>query len=205
MRKLLLIVLLTIATAISAFCQTPRDVMRSVASRLTGTSGISGAFKINYPANTINGTFKISGRKSNIRIAEMGEQWYDGKTMWNANKASREVTLFNPTSEELAEANPLAYLDNYSSRYNIFFSKRKDAARYLILLNPKKRSSGDVKAIEVAVNKTTMLPERLVIRMNNDSRSTVTFTNIALGRKFADSEFVFPAARYSDYETVDLR
>lgn len=204
MRRIFAVIAVVMA-AMCAIAQTPQDVMQQVAAKINGSSGLSGNFKVTYPGNSVKGSFKISGRKSQIDIAGMGRQWYDGRTLWNANPRTQEVTVVIPTADELAEANPLAYLDNYASRYNIYFSSRKDASRYLVLLNPKRAGNMDVKAIEVAVNKKTMLPERLVIRMNNDSRSSVTFTGVATGRKFNADEFVFPAAAYKDYETIDLR
>lgn len=124
--------------------------------------------------------------------------------MWTANPASKEITLVEPTQQEVRESNPFSYLDGYKATYNIYFSRRKDSARHLVLLNPKAKNS-DIKAVEIAVNKKTYLPERFIIRDRNDRVTTIEITSLKLTGKSPDATFVCPVKQMGDYEVVDLR
>ena len=114
------------------------------------------------------------------------------------------MTVSTPEPVDIADANPLMYLNGYNSTYRLFFSKRKEAGKYLVLLNPRNKNA-DIKAIEVAINTKTLLPERFIVRTNDDQRSTVYVTNLNLNGKLPAGTFTFPAAKYKDYEIVDIR
>ena len=84
------------------------------------------------------------------------------------------------------------------------FSARKEAGRYLVLLNPVRKGTG-IKAVEVAVNAKTMLPERVMIRMSDNKVTTIRVVSLNLSKKVSAGDLKYPAASMKGYEIVDLR
>lgn len=196
--------LATLLAVMPAYAITPQEVMQKAVAKIKGASGISGKFNAKGENGSVSGAFRFDGKRSYIETPNIGKSWFDGKDMWTVNDNNKEITISRPEASELKDANPLLYVTGYSDDYRLFFSKRKEKGRYLVLLNPRHAGS-DVKAIEIAIDDRTFMPERLIIRSSNDARSTVNFSNLTYTRKFMNSDFTFPAARYSGYETVDLR
>lgn len=185
--------------------ESPDQVLNKTVSKIRNASDINCKFRIEGDGQKINGAFKSSGKKF-ILDTPAGKTWYDGESMYTTNPRTREVTVVRPTVQEVAEVNPFSYLNSYKSDYVMGFSKRKDGTRYLVVLNPKDVKKAGIKAVEVAVNKKTFLPERFIIRDTNDRITTVTVEALSLSKEGNKSEtFAFPAASFKDYETVDLR
>lgn len=203
MRIRSLIILMLLTVVIPAFGITPEEVMRKTVSKLESASGISAVVSVKGGMGDASAMVLMDGNRSFMESPQVGKQWFDGVNMWTLNPKTKEVTVSRPDPSELLDANPLLYLKEYEGRYRLYFSKRKESGRYLVLLNPRGKS--DVKAIEVAVNNKTFLPERIILRSQDDVRSTVLISKLDLNRKFKAGEFNFPSNKYKDYEIVDLR
>lgn len=193
---------LVLCLSFGVSAQTPQQVLSQTVAKIEGASGISGSFRITGNGSAA-GTFRTDGDRFCVDVPGAGTTWYDGTATWTVNPRTREVTVADP--EEEGNANPLSYLHNASARYNVFFSKvTRQPGKYNVLLNPKKKG-GDFKAIQVTIDKKTMLPEKLVIRNSADQRSTITLSGLNLTRRYGESEFQFPKSKYKDYEVIDLR
>lgn len=192
-----------LSVVMPAFGMTPAEVLQKTVAKLDAAPGISAKFTVKGDQGSLRGTVLTDGNRTYMEFPQQGRQWFDGQTMWTLNHNTKEVTVTNPEAAELRDANPLLYLKGYNTQYRLFFSRRKEADRYLVLLNPRGKSN--VKAIEVAVNSRTFLPERIIVRTQDDQRSTVNISQMNLNKKLAATDFKFPAAQYKDYEIVDLR
>lgn len=184
--------------------ETPRQVIDKAISKINGIRGIKASFNISgNEFSNVSGSFE--GNKQKFKLSTpQGITWYNGTDMWTSNVRSKQITLVHPTVEEINEVNPFAYLNSYKGKYKVFFSKRKDANRYLVLLNPV-NSNDNIKAVEIAINKKTYLPERFIIRYKNDKRTTVTVTSLNTNYNATDAIFVCPVNNMKDYELIDLR
>ncbi len=200
-KNILILMLLLAAMPVNGM--TPAEVLQKTVAKLDAAPGISARFIAKGDQGSLSGLVVMDGTRSYMEFPQQGRQWFDGKTMWTLNPNTREVTVSNPEPSELRDANPFLYLKGYNKEYRLFFSKRKEAGRYLVLLNPRGKSN--VKAIEVAVNTTTFLPERFTVRMQDDQVSTVSISQLNLNKKCTAADFTFPAAKYKEYEIVDLR
>lgn len=201
MKKYLLLFLMAV-TALWCNAETPAEVLQKSLSKLKGASGISCSFSGKGSAGSLYGKFEAKGNKFHITTPQ-GETWYDGTTMWTLSKATKEVTIVTPTAQEISEVNPLAYLNAPVADYRLFFSKRKDAANYLVLLNPKKKNSG-IKAVEIGINKKSFIPVHVMVKDNHNSVSSVNISGVTL-KNISDGVFKFNAKSYPGYEIVDLR
>lgn len=201
--KYIFILLFALISIPNIHAESPAEILGKAATKLTNATGANCTFKISGNEINLGGTFKSSRNKFCLQTSA-STTWYDGEKMWTANHSSKEITLVNPTTEELNEVNPFAYIQSYNSKYRIYLSKRKDSSRHLVLLNPR-NSKDQIKAIEIAINKKTYLPERFIIRDKNDNRTTIYVNSLSLTSKNSSSDFVCPVKAMSDYELIDLR
>lgn len=201
-RLILLFATLTTALALSA--QTPMEIMRKVSSIADGTSGVSGNFSLRGPGGVVRGSFKFDGTRSVIDVPSAATSWFDGKNLWSLNKNTKEITVTLPDQSELAEANPLLFLRNYSSNFNVSFSKRKVAGKHIIMLRPK-RAMQDVKWVEAVIGSSSGLPEYITVCDTRGQRSLMSLSHIKTNCKFKAADFSFPQNRYKGYEIIDLR
>lgn len=206
--KYLKIIIFSLLIGIYGFAYgiTPAEVMHKAVKKIGNSNGITGTYTISGSGNQINstGNFKFNNRKSFIDMAGGGKVWYDGKDMWTLNPKTKEITVTSPDDDEIGEINPLTYILNYTDNYYLFFSKRKESGKYLVLLNPKDKNS-DIKAIEIGVNSNTYIPEHVIIRDKKDNRITVGLSNLNYNVKIKDSDFKFPVRDFKEYEVIDLR
>lgn len=205
MKKLYLLVI-----ALFALCsvnvlaaESATEVLDQAVAKIKKASSVNCRFSVKADNQSVAGSLNMAGNKFKLETPH-ATTWFDGAKMWTANPKTKEITLVNPTDRELKESNPLQYLQGYKKDYKVFFSKRKDTRRYLVLLNPKSKNS-DIKAVEIALNKITLLPERLIIRDKNDKRTTVIISAMTVESKVDPKDYVCPVQSMTDYEVVDLR
>lgn len=203
MRHILIFLLMILPISVSA-AESASQVLDKAISNITKAKGIKASFKINGGGmSNVSGNFEGNRQKFKISVPN-SITWFDGKNMWTANQSSKQITLVNPTSAEISEANPFSYLNSYKGKYKIGFSKRKEDGKYLILLNPI-NAKDPIKAVEIAVNAKTYLPERFIIRDRKDNRTTIYVNSLNLNYAINDGNFVCPVGKMKDYELVDLR
>lgn len=187
-----------------AFSQSAVTILDKVVTKLKNSKSVQCSFSVEgNGSSAINGSLIASG--NNFRLeSPAGTTWHDGKSMWTSNNSTKEITIVEPSAAEIRETNPFAYLDQYKREFVLFFSRRKDPSHHLVLLNPRFKNS-DIKAIEIAVNKKTMLPDRFIIRDRNDKVSTITINSLNLGSNVKANEFVCPVSSMKGYEIIDMR
>lgn len=200
--RILSLVITTLLIAVNAIAQAPGDVIDKAASKLSAAKSIDCNFNISSNGNTISGSLVTSGKQFRIKTPQ-SSTWYDGKEMWTSNNKTKEITLVNPTSQELSETNPFSYLNTYKTDYTTSFSNRKDSRSYILVLTPKGKKS-QVKSVEIAINKKTYLPEHFIIKDRNNTITKINITKLAL-KKTTNESFKCPVNTMKDYELIDLR
>jgi outer membrane lipoprotein-sorting protein len=126
------------------------------------------------------------------------ETKFDGRTQWVFVSEYNEVSITEPTKEELQEINPLAMIEYYVSKDKI--SQSDDGAINFYPTNPKE---SEYFRIELRLNKTN-LPSRLVIHQKNGDKITLIFDSLNK-TKVSDDCFVFDVVKYPNVEVNDLR
>jgi outer membrane lipoprotein-sorting protein len=83
--------------------------------------------------------------KGNRFVSQMQEMkvWFDGKTQWAYQKSGNEVTITEPSVQELVQTNPMAILGNYRNKCNIRFCKTSSQLQ-CIQLTPKLKKNEDI-------------------------------------------------------------
>ncbi len=154
-------------------------------------------------SQSISGTFVLKANKFTIEMDET-KAWFDGKTQWTYLKSDNEVTITEPTLEELAQINPLSILAAFKIKSWIRLSKTKLPNSDLIELIPKNKKDDFVK-VEVQLNKKTKALE--IIRLLDKKKSTtlLKLTNYKNAGNVPDADFTFKKENYKHILINDLR
>ena len=154
--------------------------------------------------SVMGGTFLMKGNQFTFSTKEM-QVYFDGKTQWAFMPDINEVSITSPTEKELAETNPLALLQAYSTKSTAQYIKNnavKDA--YTIELTPRDKTS-DIKKIQVVVNKKSYFPQTIQLADKKGMISTLALTKFQKGVKTDEKTFTFNSSVYKDIEINDLR
>ncbi|MDR1652110.1 MAG: outer membrane lipoprotein carrier protein LolA [Prevotellaceae bacterium] len=154
--------------------------------------------------HTVKGNFTM---KSNKFIMNMNEMtvYFNGKTQWAYTPQTEEVTITEPTTEELAETNPMAILYAYRESSDIkFAANNSNSANYVIELSPKNKKS-DLQKITVVIDKKTGNLLSIKQLEKNGNSVTVNLTNYQSKVAIADNAFTFDVKKYKNLMINDLR
>lgn len=189
--------------------QKPAEVLDKMTQRLT-----AGAVTSNYMLSSrenpkaqmmvFRGKATMLGNKFLIEM-ENGRIGFNGKTQWVYNPDDKEVTLTEPTAEEVRQLNPLAMIADYRKNCNIIFSvTEKDQNLHVVEFYPKDKFS-DLKCLTVYINKASFVPARIILTKHTGSYAEVKFTGVKTAQSVDSKIFNFDKSRFPDAEINDLR
>ena len=169
--------LLTILTVLSSFLANLET--KTLQSDFTVTVAEEVNAPMNYP-----GTLTMHGQLFRLSMFNI-EAAYDGKTLYMYTPETDELTLSNPTSQELIEANPLLYAEALVPACNVTEKPSNDGATTLITLTPKDQSAG-INRFTLRVRNADLMPLQAEIK---EGKKTSTL-------KFKDPKFVNEKQKY---------
>lgn len=181
----------------------PNQVLTKAVGVITNTRGVEAVFNITNAGQTGRGSIKNFGGKYKVTLPD-AEVWYNGKDLYTYNKRAGETTVVTPTSEELAESNPLSYVVNAGKNYNVSFSTVKKKGKHVLELVPKSKSQA-IKRVTLTLNGTNYYPEKIVVEPVKGSPVTTEIISFKTGVSAIAAEFEYPKAKYPKVELVDLR
>ncbi len=129
--------------------QNGTQALDKVVGKFQQSNGISATFTLtvfnalNEPVEKQNGTIKLSENKFYWNTTSM-TVWYDGLQQWAYVKATEEVNLTEPTTEEIATVNPYILINNYKKDFYIKTLKSKSSKESIAELTPKKKRIWDM-------------------------------------------------------------
>ena len=141
------------------------------------------AEEVNAPMN-FPGEIIMQG--SNFRLEMMDiEAAYDGKTMYMYSGETDELTLSNPTEQELLEANPFLYAKALVPVCNVTERTTQDGLQTIVTLTPKDQSVG-INRFVLKVRNNDLMPLSVEIK---EGKKTSTL-------KMKDPKFVTATPEY---------
>lgn len=193
-RSLLIIIILTCALLPHmATAAVPASVSRAVAQAKQ-----SQQLQVSCTINGHPGSITLAG---NCFSMDLGPDkiLYDGETQWTYSAADNEVTIFNPTPEELALVNPLQLLGRLEADFSGTPVVGAPNSVTLSRINP----NNDIKEIIAIFNPATGWPSEMIIT-GESGEAVVTDINITpLTKKLTRKNFKFSAP--SGATITDLR
>lgn len=212
MKQILTIILLTLCTIVSAGTKDPqaKKVLDTAANKVTNAGGIKAMFTVTSLVGkevqgTTSGTMYMQGRKFQMTTPAI-MTWFDGKTQWSMQQGDTEVSMTEPTNEELQDMNPYAFINIYKKGYDYKMSKGtliNGTQGYKITLtaeNPKK----EIKKILVEIDQKYN-PVRVSALRGKNTWTRLVITDFSTGHKLNDADFRFPSKDYPKARVIDLR
>ena len=134
---------------------------------------------MNYPGEII-----MQGNKFRLEMMDI-EAAYDGKTMYMYSGQTDELTLSNPTVQELLEANPFLYAKALVPVCNVTERTTQDGQQTIVTLTPKDQSIG-INRFVLKVRNSDLMPLSVEIK---EGKKTSTL-------KMKDPKFVAATPEY---------
>lgn len=198
-----LIILLFAALALpeaSHALETASQIIARCAARITDAPSLKFKFTLQYGDKSSPCDITVAKQRYRMSSPEM-EVWYDGSTQWTYASAQKELSITEPTADELLECNPFAILNHYAKAYNC----RRLSDKELKIEMTAKSSASTVRRAVVDIDASTYLPKKLTVTLSNGRTFTATVGSAVVGKALAASFFTYDKAKYPAVETVDLR
>lgn len=133
------------------------------------------------------------------------KSWFDGKTQWSYVQQNEEVTISNPTAEEIQSVNPYALITSYKTLFNYRYKgaqTRNGRKGQEIVLTP--RQKGDIQLITFTVS-ADYEPIYIGVKLSNGKTQEFNITSYQTHRNLSSSIFRFDAKKYPNAEIIDMR
>ena len=151
-----------------------------------------------------NGILKLSGNKFYFKTDEI-ENFFDGKTQWVYMEAVNEVTVSEPTKEDLQAISPVFIIKNFDKKHIVEFVNNAPQDNFWhINLLPIDRKGGDYFKIILTINKTSNEIKQIEIWQKNGEKLAVTFGNY-VSFKPENQTFTFIQKNYPKVLINDMR
>ena len=200
--KLFCIMMAVIAFSSQAYAITPAEALQKAKAKVAGASSLSASFSMKDGGKPINGKIWQKGKKFAI-TSNYSSNWYNGTDLYTYLPSKGETTIFRPTASELAETNPLMYIQA-ASNFNVMGSKTAKAGVTTVVLVPKKSGTG-VKNVTIDLDNKTFLPKMIKLTPSSGGVVTINISGISLNGNLADSSFEYPKSKYPKAKIVDMR
>ncbi|MCH5224343.1 MAG: outer-membrane lipoprotein carrier protein LolA [Muribaculaceae bacterium] len=197
------VVLLWTPTISSQTAFTAPQVLSKAIAAISGSKGCEANFNVFNSGYSGSGRIVASGKKFHVSLPD-ASVWYNGSDLYTYNSHSGETTVVVPTSEELSQANPLAYVTGAQESYNVSFSTVKKEGRYVLELIPKKKG-GEVKRITLTLKKSDFTPEKIVVEPTSGNPISADISSFKTGISPQPNEFEYPKSKFPKAEIIDLR
>lgn len=213
MRRIIFVLIAIFGTMGVVFSQQKPDtkamaMLDKAAKKLNGaTYELTVKFSIKEPEQKVKElkrlTVRISSDKLYISDSEM-TLYFDGKTQWVYQPDLNEVTISEPTKEELMEISPIAIINQYKKSYRALLEPSLgDSKTDVVTLLPK-RPGDDIFRIRFYLSKQTSE----ITRIESSSRSGQTMYFDLSGYKkisASASTFKFNKSKYPKVSVNDMR
>lgn len=145
--------LLTILSILSSFLTNLET--KTLQSDFTVTVSEAADAPMNYP-----GTLTMQGEQFKLSMLDI-EAAYDGQTMYMYSEQTDELTLTNPSRQELIETNPFLYAKTMVDVCDV--TERTDGEQTIITLTPKDQTAG-INRFVLRLRTADLMPLQLEIK-----------------------------------------
>lgn len=133
------------------------------------------------------------------------KSWFDGRTQWSYVIQNDEVTVSNPTEEELQTINPYTWISMYQQGFNYRYGGQKTLkgkSGEEIILTPKKKQ--DIKQITLLIGKNNV-PQYICIENRQGDKQEIIIQSYRSNQSYNNQIFRFNKQQYPNVEIIDMR
>lgn len=153
-----------------------------------------------------NGTIMMKGDKFNISFGN-NKIFSDGKTVWNYDPSSKEVTVNNANKSESTITPQKLFTDFYSKDFMYVMGNDTRVAgkpANVIIMQPIDKNKS-FSRLYLAVDKAAKTVTSATIVEKNGNRTVYSVGSLKADQPISDAQFTFDQAKYPGVEVVDLR
>lgn len=200
--KFLILALLLLVPAAQAKAVTASEALLKAKTKITSASSLQASFAMSSGGKSVSGKIYQKGKKFAI-ISNVTSNWFNGTDLYTYMGDKNETTVFKPSASELAEVNPLMYIQS-ASNYKVLSSKTQKAGIITVVLMPKKTGSG-IKSVTIELDSKSYLPKTIKILPSSGAAINVAISGVSLNGSLADSIFDYPKGKYPKAKVIDMR
>ena len=173
----------------------------------------AGNIKIEYKATVFAGATERASASGTMWLNESKMKleadgvitWYNGKTRWCYVPSAKEVSIDEPSRQEMAAMNPYTFMGIYKKGFKMTVKETvlRGEPVYEVYLKAR-YAKMDVKEVYVDVRKSDYQPLCIRVRESNDWQR-VSVLSFQGGLKLTDNFFTFPEADYPGILYNDMR
>lgn len=202
LRNILSISLLTLTAFASQAAESVEALLDRAVNKLSAAPAVEVQFTVTGADKPVQGSMIMAGPKFALTTPVI-DVWYDGSTQWTMLKSSSEVSITEPTLEELMESNPFAILRNYSTYYQA--ARLRDSnGNKRVSLTPLYPADTEIAGAMVIIG-----PDGWVrgaeVEFKDRRIISATVDNIGSVPAKPASAFRFNPAQHRGVEVIDLR
>lgn len=176
-----------------------KAVLDKTAAAYKSTGGICLTFN-----GSQEGTLWLRGECFYLKCAGI-KSWFDGKTQWSYVEKNDEVTVTNPTGEEIRSINPYSWITSYQTAFDYRYNGTRTfngKQGHEIILTPKEK--GDIQSIILGVSDNYQ-PLHITIRQSNGQKQVFNVTSYKTYKNVSMESFRFNPKKYPTAEVIDMR
>lgn len=181
---------------------TAAQVLDKVANALSNNGSTTLDMVIQNGGQSLNAQLVMSRNMFTYRFGTL-YVLFDGKTQWTIDYDSQEISITEPTAEELAEVNPLAFVQNYKKNFNVSLVSQ-NGGTYTIKMTALRKSSY-IRSAQVVISAETWMPTHVTALLSTGQTLTIRIFSPVKGKPLAPSSFKFNAKDFEGYEIIDLK
>jgi len=211
-KKKILILLLFVSGALCAHNVPPAvaPILEKTAQKYHALSSFSLDFKVNIEEDgEKNENFKgVLFVKKDKYFLTFEDQIIanDGKIMWNYQKNTNEVALFEAEDDDFSMFHPTKMLNNWDKEYSAKFIREEELQKkrvFVIDLTPKKKMP--FYKIRLFINKETHHIQQIMMYEPDGATITYAITKFTPNAAISDGKFIFNKNDFPDVEVIDMR
>lgn len=196
------IVALVLAALPTSAATSASEILDAMRSRMVSAKAVEIMFTMPGADGAVQGNAILSGASFMFSTPQMSV-WYDGKTQWALLNSTKEVSITEPTVDELSATNPFAILNSYHKSYKA--RRLSDSnGRYRVELTPVSKNSG-ISKILILCDAKTKWPSAVSITFDDNRRIDLTVDSVKALPSVPASTFRYDAKRFPASEIIDLR
>ena len=149
------------------------------------------------------GVLQLNNKEFRLVIDDV-ERKYEGKTQWVYSAENNEVTISEPTKDELKDLNPMFMIDYYVKTHRISLDDNQEKSCDVVNFFPLNPKGVEYFKITIKSYKSNCMPKQLIVWQRNGDKIIFNWEKIE-PRVFDKSTFVFNKAEYPNVYENDMR
>lgn len=200
MKRILTLILIALAAFTASAATSAEQLMARCAKAVNDAPSLSFNFTLSIGQSTSTCTMTVARQRFVMQSPDM-TVWYNGSTQWTYIASDRELSITEPTADELLECNPFAIVNYYSQLYNV---RSIEGKANTVELTPK-RAGTSIRRATVTINPDTSLPAAINATLANGHTFSVKVTSATRGANLTASTFIYNKTTHPAVITNDLR